>query len=245
MGDQFKLSINNPCHQNFDGFKPTNAGGFCNSCQKEVIDFSKMSKPDIIGYFKNPKKETCGRLTQNQLKEEYSHIPILKSESNFLAHGAGLVGVSILSILPFSSTQAQQPDVSTTLQIENGEGSKVDVPNKIDQIDNLLSGVVTDAKTGETIPFANVWLKGSRNGASTDFDGRFKFPVPLTIGDVLVISFTGYQTQEYTITNETNLDVKLEIDLRESEVVFMGEVSIEQVYKSERTLWQKLKSFFI
>ena len=41
-----------------------------------------------------------------------------------------------------------------------------------------VSGVVTDASTGEPIPFAFCQVKGSSKGGSSDADGRYSIPVP-------------------------------------------------------------------
>ena len=57
-----------------------------------------------------------------------------------------------------------------------------------------VSGTVTDAETGESIPGANIVEKGTSNGTITDFDGNYQ----LSVGDgaTLVISFVGYQSTE-------------------------------------------------
>ena len=55
-------------------------------------------------------------------------------------------------------------------------------------------GVVKDA-TGETVIGASVVVKGTSNGTVTDIDGRFFIP-NVKVGDIIQISFIGYQTQE-------------------------------------------------
>ena len=54
-----------------------------------------------------------------------------------------------------------------------------------------ITGKVTDAGTGEPLPFVNVYIKGSTKGTATDFDGRFKIDVPATT-DTLIASYIGY-----------------------------------------------------
>ena len=57
-----------------------------------------------------------------------------------------------------------------------------------------IGGVVTDAKTNETIIGANVYIQGTQVGAATDIDGKF------TIANVkpgtynLVVSFVTYKS---------------------------------------------------
>jgi hypothetical protein len=38
-----------------------------------------------------------------------------------------------------------------------------------------VSGLVTDAKTGEPLPFVNIAFINSRIGTTTDFDGKYSF----------------------------------------------------------------------
>ncbi|MDN4165506.1 carboxypeptidase-like regulatory domain-containing protein [Cytophagales bacterium LB-30] len=58
-----------------------------------------------------------------------------------------------------------------------------------------VRGIVTDKK-GEPLLGANVYLKGTYVGATTSFTGEFSFPTTLKGAQVLVVSFTGYESQE-------------------------------------------------
>ncbi|MFH5834108.1 SusC/RagA family TonB-linked outer membrane protein [Halalkalibaculum sp. DA384] len=72
-----------------------------------------------------------------------------------------------------------------------------------------VSGTVTDAQTGETLPGVNVLVKGTTTGTSTDSEGGFELGVP-SLQDTLVFSFIGYQTQEVPINGRTSFDVALQ-----------------------------------
>ena len=56
-----------------------------------------------------------------------------------------------------------------------------------------VKGVVKD-NTGMGVIGANILVKGTTNGTITDFDGNFTLEAKK--GDVIVISFIGYKTQE-------------------------------------------------
>ncbi len=58
----------------------------------------------------------------------------------------------------------------------------------------VIRGKVTDASTGDPIPFANVVIKGSAIGASTDFDGVYLIEGEAE-SDTLLVSFIGYETK--------------------------------------------------
>lgn len=83
-----------------------------------------------------------------------------------------------------------------------------------------VTGKVT-AANGESIPFANVLIKGTQNGAVTDFDGSYKIAVGGN--QTLVFSSQGYKTTEIAINNRTSISVILEEDaMKLDEIVVVG-----------------------
>ncbi len=71
-----------------------------------------------------------------------------------------------------------------------------------------VSGTVTDAETGESLPGANIVVKGTSIGTTTDLDGRYEIAAP-SLQDTLVFSFVGYATLEVPIAGRTTIDVLL------------------------------------
>ncbi|MDE5420704.1 TonB-dependent receptor [Ancylomarina sp. DW003] len=82
-----------------------------------------------------------------------------------------------------------------------------------------VSGVVTSAEDGLSIPGVSIIVKGTTIGTSTDFDGKYSIAVPAD-GNVLVFSFVGMKDQEVQITSST-INVVME-----SESVGMDEVVV-------------------
>ena len=92
--------------------------------------------------------------------------------------------------------------------------------SKIEQSQNLITGVVTSADDGLSIPGVSVVVKGTSNGTSTDFDGNFS--IQAEEGQTLVFSFVGMTTQEVVIASNT-LNIVLEsTNLGLDEVVVVG-----------------------
>ena len=58
----------------------------------------------------------------------------------------------------------------------------------------VVKGKVTDAHSGDPIPFANIIFKGTTDGTTTDFDGNFSVST-MTRADSLVVSYMGYTTR--------------------------------------------------
>ena len=67
-----KISIPEPCNENWNSMSPNKNGKFCNSCDKTVIDFTKMNNPEIQKYFsENSNNERiCGYYKFNQVENE-------------------------------------------------------------------------------------------------------------------------------------------------------------------------------
>lgn len=84
-----------------------------------------------------------------------------------------------------------------------------------------INGNVIDSK-GNAIPGANIVVKNTNLGSTTDFDGNFTLS-NVTIGKTLVFSYVGYQPKEILITNTSFLKVTLNEDTQAlEEVVVVG-----------------------
>lgn len=87
-----------------------------------------------------------------------------------------------------------------------------------------VKGLVKDT-AGEPIIGANVVIKGTTNGTITDFDGNFQLNA--NKGDIIVISFIGYQPQEAQVAASMNIILKDDTELLD-EVVVIGYGSVKK-----------------
>ena len=70
-----------------------------------------------------------------------------------------------------------------------------------------VKGILSDKEmNGEPLPFANIVVKGTTIGVTTDLDGKYTLSVP-TGNQILVFSFVGYQTLEKPINIELVKDI--------------------------------------
>ena len=91
-----------------------------------------------------------------------------------------------------------------------------------------ITGTVTDASTGEPIPFASVLVKGTRTGVSTDLNG--KYTISAAPNAVLTFSSIGYTESDIPVSNRTVIDAVLSpsaIALEDVLVVAYGTVRRE------------------
>lgn len=109
----------------------------------------------------------------------------------------------------------------------------------------ILTGKVTDSKTSEPVPGANIIIKGTYHGGVSDIKGAFKL-VNVTPGTyTIAVSFIGYREVQYTgIKIEEGKTKTLEIKLEETmltlgqDIVIIGTkplVDVEET-QTKRTL---------
>lgn len=87
-----------------------------------------------------------------------------------------------------------------------------------------VKGVVKD-NTGMGVIGANILVKGTTNGTITDFDGNFTLEAKK--GDVIVISFIGYKTQEVPAAATLNVTLQDDAEVLD-DVVVIGYGSVKK-----------------
>jgi len=85
-----------------------------------------------------------------------------------------------------------------------------------------VSGVVTDAATGEPMPGVNISVEGTTIGTSSDSDGEYSLNVP-GLDETLRFSFVGYETRLVPINGRTTVNVALQaLTISGEEVIVTG-----------------------
>ena len=117
-------------------------------------------------------------------------------------------------------------DSGLTYSVHNGVIAIKPIVNEVKEVaapqqKTKVSGAVID-ETGEPIIGANVVVKGTTNGGTTDLDGRGFLEVdhlPVT----LIVSYIGYVRQEIKVTSGKMLKVEMSPDINlMEEVVVTG-----------------------
>ncbi|EJL66179.1 hypothetical protein [Flavobacterium sp. CF136] len=135
MDKKHKVSIPEPCHENWNKMTPKDNGRFCLSCTKTVVDFTKMSTDEIQNYFiSNQNNKICGRFRKSQLDSVTIQIPsrVLYTQTNYYK-------MFLLALFVAMGT--------TLFSCQSKEGKK----QKIDKVE-----VVTDTITKERIMVGDV-----------------------------------------------------------------------------------------
>jgi len=89
------------------------------------------------------------------------------------------------------------------------------------QAQKTVTGTVLSSEDNTPLPGASVVEKGTNNGTSTDFDGKFSLNVA-SDATIIVVSYIGYVNQEVTITG-SELTITLQADANAlDEVIVVG-----------------------
>lgn len=94
---------------------------------------------------------------------------------------------------------------------------------------HTVTGKVTSAEDGSSLPGVNVVLKGTTKGTVTDADGQYSLALPSGEG-TLIFSFIGLASREESVAGRNVIDVQMATDVKQlAEVVITGygEVSKE------------------
>ncbi|TJY38097.1 TonB-dependent receptor [Pontimicrobium aquaticum] len=87
---------------------------------------------------------------------------------------------------------------------------------------STVTGTIMDSELNAPLPGANIIEKGTTNGVSTDFDGKFTLTTQATSGQV-TISYVGYGSVTLSFNGNTNLGtITLSPDNTLEEIVIVG-----------------------
>ncbi|MFI1772023.1 SusC/RagA family TonB-linked outer membrane protein [Thalassobellus citreus] len=115
------------------------------------------------------------------------------------------------------------------------ENNKIVITKVKAKQQSTITGVVTDGgELGGPLPGVTVIVKGTSNGASTDFDGNFTLN-NVDTNATLVFSYIGYKTQEVPVNNQTNINITLETDVSQLDEIVIIDYGYGKVKKTDMT----------
>ncbi len=100
---------------------------------------------------------------------------------------------------------------------------------------NTIQGTIVD-ETGEPLIGANVVVKGTAEGTTTDYDGTFSFDTDRTYPIIVEVSYTGYTTQEISVASGSRLNVTLVEGILAEEVVVSASRKREKVQEAPASI---------
>ena len=155
MKSNFKITIPNPCNENWDEMTPDEIGRFCRVCNKSVIDFTNKLPEEIQQFFlKNQGQKICGRFKNSQLDAVSIQIPreILFSQTKY--HKIFLLALFITmgtSLFSCSSLHGDKQKIEKVEVVESPKTHKKSIDSSLE-----VKNYIIESTMG--IPYTDIEL---------------------------------------------------------------------------------------
>jgi hypothetical protein len=220
-----KIKIGTPCHENWDKMLEEERGRFCLSCQKAVVDFSRMTNEEIITYFEqNADKKTCGRIAIHQ-----HDTPISNYRKVITPWFNRYVAGFLMAVGFYNPGKAQTTDTPIENHMMKGEIAVNTAKQSNKEL--VVSGRVLDQDTKKPIKGANVKIDGADVFVATDKNGSYSISVPERYQNSslqLLVSYLGYEDGVINNIDQSKTSVNVVTKLyRDIPGHMMGDVMVE------------------
>ena len=160
-------------------------------------------------------------LKANSLEQLFAEIE-KQTEVKFLYRNENIVGkkVNINAYNTPLDVVLNEALLSNDLSYTEMDNNLIVVASNVKSQDIRITGTVTEG--GSPLPGVNVSVKGTQTGAITDSNGNYSISAP-NRDAVLIFTYIGYNTQEITIGNRTQINITMVEDTKVlEEVVVIG-----------------------
>ena len=229
MKEKLNLTIPSACNQSWNTMSVSTDGRYCDSCQKEVIDFRRFSQMEIQEWFRQHHNEkTCGRFHLGQLSapESVKHAKwtsiIIKTK------------VFFISLLAFSADLKATPAThqkkslmeSVPVKVHKEFRSQVTERRMTGDSTRIIQGIVVD----EAQPMIGVAIKvkGTNIHVFTDQNGQFKIDLSDLADDnkpILMVSYIGYDHLEQAVNLNSDKPIRINMSQAAS---LLGEICVKR-----------------
>lgn len=132
---QFSITIPEPCSEKWDGMHVVDdVQRHCDSCAKNVIDFSQMSDDEMLLFFRNSGANICGRFRKDQLHRPYTMIPQTTRPAQWWKAAA------LLPLTLFAKSASAQQNDTVTQDSATVQNDSITSPVGVSQDSTVVSG---------------------------------------------------------------------------------------------------------
>lgn len=198
---KIKLSIPEPCSEDWDKMALVEQGRFCQRCSNIIRDFSTFTDKELVEFISKSTEKVCGRFEDIQLNRviaipESSHNPIFQKLLLTTALATGIAGTTNSK----ASTSNHPTRNNTVVDANKNTGAEKQTTGNITR---QITGTVVDSSNQKPLPYSNLALiYNGRQIAETvaDGDGNFTFALRKNYsGKRLAISIASYGYADKTI----------------------------------------------
>lgn len=248
MNSVKKINLSNlkKCNQVWTDMPINERGRLCLKCSNTIIDFRSLTDSQIAETHLFSEHKVCGLYNKKQLQETTKRV----KEQKLNKWNSFYLGLfSFLSFNSYGQESSETVKIEQTEKKYNSINKEV-IKNKSEsqsvvKDSIIISGKMTD-ENNEPLPGGNVIIKGTRIGASSDFDGFYTLSVTKELASLkkltLIYSYIGYETTEKIIDPNINkrvINIELKYD-PDSITEFMI------TYKApfHKRIWYTIKNIF-
>ncbi|WP_400192666.1 carboxypeptidase-like regulatory domain-containing protein [Hymenobacter sp. B81] len=205
------VSLDSPCPQPWQHLTPTDAGRYCSSCAKVVVDFTAMSDAEVLAFLAdNQHTATCGRFRASQLSRPLQpQLPVAAPTAQAWAAAALALVLSSCADQPPLPSAPETPAVS--------------------QKEFVVRGRVTDRDSGQPLAGAYITvLHDTTRQVRSQADGTFTMPLPEQLRGTKLVVAGMLEPQRWCLARVVKAEPEVLVSLQPmpEESIAMGEVQL-------------------
>lgn len=173
----FKITIPEPCHENWQAMTPEAKGRFCQKCAKTVHDFSNKTDRQIAKVYQDNEGKVCGRFHKNQLNRRIAPYEPTPKVGHWTV--AGMILSGVLSVGQVDGQNCSTSKKGAFSSLINSVGQEELIVGKVAPTAPPVTifGQLTE-NDGNPIKQAFIRVVGAEIHGFTNEEGRYELTFP-------------------------------------------------------------------
>jgi hypothetical protein len=228
----FRITLSSPCSEDLSNMQNTACGKFCNSCQKEVYDFTRLSDNEIYKIMQANNGNVCAQLTNVQLQNGFTYTEETYNNTVWLKYAASILFIGGITNA-FGQSKIQK---LTPIKTEQSIINNPITPNN----DTLkINGTIINAVSNKPLKFPIfVELKQNKNTisscASDNNTGLFTIFCSNTTNLDQISIILHYKNRQQNTIQVPKEHVSIEKNGKEINIVIRTAIDSEILRNNER-----------
>ena len=216
MKHTITIHIPQPCHEDWQQMTPVNNGRYCQSCAKQVVDFSLMTDQQVLNYLSTAASRVCGRFAEDQLQRPLQPAKQEKKKIWWVA-----AALPLLMVFGRATAQKKKAPTKKVVAIPATWAARTQglispkitpaptVGDTVISTGTHISGRVITA-TGQPVAFTSIHVTNYPASAMADSAGYFTLQLH-SVGDSISLeaSAIGYENVRLPLAGNQNNGVSI------------------------------------
>lgn len=216
MRTQTYLHVATPCNEDWSKMTPVEKGRFCDSCAKQVMDFTIMTDTEILKHLKAGGGKICGRIHKDQLERALHDIDRKKKKSwQFLMAGFASL---LFSVVKGNAQKKELKEVPKAGLLSTNNSSIF--TEQLQQSNLTLKGKVINAEQ-ESLLNAYALNPVSLEKILVNNQGRFVMQVNEKV-DAVLVGAKGFDSRMVPVGLLQNKDTTITLNATDTTITGIG-----------------------